>query len=220
MRLIQVAVLSAAVFFSSGVSASPEHPQPGKEYVLLKNRQSVPDSAKTEVVEFFMYHCPACNFFEPALANWVKTREDAILFRRVHLPHNPENDPEARLFLTLDALQMENALHDKVMHTWHVERRRLASDADNIAWAAANGIDTQKFKSVYESFSINTKLRSLPRYVEAYGVDSTPTIVIDGRYLTNPSMVRAANPGIADQNLGAAWLTVVDTLVARAKKEK
>jgi thiol:disulfide interchange protein DsbA len=220
MRAMKL-VLLALFFLGAGASASPDLPQAGKEYVVLNNPQQVPDSpSKTEVIEFFMYHCPACNAFEPTLSGWVAARDPGILFRRVHIPHAAENDPEAHLFLALDAMQKEVALHDKVMRTWHVERHRLATDADNAEWAVKNGIDRQQFRSYYDSFSVQAKLRSLPRYVSAYGVESTPTIVIGGRYLTNPAMVAAANRDIPSQNVGAATLKVMDALLALARKDK
>jgi thiol:disulfide interchange protein DsbA len=220
MRVTKLLFL-ALFFILNFASASPANPEPGKEYVLLNNRQPVPaNDTKIEVIEFFMYHCPACNAFEPVLVNWVASRDGVIAFRRVHIPHTAENDPEAHLFLALDAMQLEGAMHEKVMRTWHVERHRLTSDADNVEWAEKNGIDRQKFRSYYDSFSVTAKLRNLTRYVSAYGVDSTPAIVIDGRYLTNPSMVAAANRDMPAQDVGAATLKVLDALMALARKDK
>jgi thiol:disulfide interchange protein DsbA len=220
---MKIARLFAAALFAlaATANAAPDNPRPGREYEVLPNPQPVAAAgAKIEVIEFFMYHCPACNAFEPALSDWVKRRSDTVLFRRIHLPHAAENDPEAHLFLTLDAMQLENAMHDKVMRTWHVERRRLKSDADNLDWAANNGLNPQQFRSVYDSFSVSTRLRSLPRLTAAYGVNSTPTLIVNGKYLTNPSMIAQANPGIPDQNVGAATLAVIDALIEKARKDK
>ena len=47
---------------------------------------------------------------------------------------------------------------------------------------------------------------------------TSPTIIVNGRYLTNPSMVDAANPGIPRQQLTAATLQVLDALVAQSRK--
>jgi thiol:disulfide interchange protein DsbA len=220
VRLLKYLLLTSVLL--SGVAvASPDNPQPGKEYISIGNPQpAVAQPNKVELIEFFMYHCPACNAFEPSLNSWLKGRDATVSFRRVHIPHAAVNDPEAHLFLTLEAMQLEGAMHEKVMHTWHVERHRLASDADNTDWAANNGIDRQKFRGVYDSFSVNAKLRNLSRYVGNYGVDSTPTLVIDGRYLTNPAMVAAANPGLRDQDVGAATLKVIDVLIAQARQQK
>jgi thiol:disulfide interchange protein DsbA len=221
MRALKFLLL-VGIFGAGAAVASPDNPVPGREFVELKDPQPVTAAApgKIEVIEFFMYHCPACNALEPTLKSWVPTREGAVSFRRVHIPHAEKNDPEAHLFLALDAMQLEGALHDKVMHTWHVERRRLLSDADNAQWAAANGIDQQKFHAFYDSFSVTAKLRNLTRYVNGYGVDSTPTLVIDGRYLTTPAMIGEANPELTGQTIGPATMKVVDALIERARKQK
>jgi thiol:disulfide interchange protein DsbA len=51
-----------------------------------------------------------------------------------------------------------------------------------------------------------------------YEVNSTPTLIVNGRYLTNPSMVDAANPGIPRPQLDQATLQVLDALVAQSRK--
>jgi thiol:disulfide interchange protein DsbA len=220
MKILRTFAL--ALFALSGLaSASPDNPQAGREYAVLANPQPATGNGRqVEVIEFFMYHCPGCNQFEPFLNPWAKQKGDAIAFRRIHIPHTPDRDPEAHLFLTLDAMQLEGAMHDQVMHTWHVERKRLKSDADNIGWAVGHGIDRNKFMSVYDSFSVNVKLKNLTRLVNGYGVESTPTIVVAGRYLTNPSMVYDANPGMPDASVGPATLAVIDALIEKARKEQ
>lgn len=165
-----------------------------------------------------MYHCPACNALEPALNDWVKKQGDNIVFRRVHVPHTGASDPEAHLFLTLDALKMEDALHAKVMNTWHVERRRLKDDADNLDWALKNGIDKAQFLEAYNSFSVVTRLRNGGRMATNYQVEGTPTLIVNGRFLTTPSMVDASNPGIPRESVNAATLQVVDALIAASRK--
>jgi thiol:disulfide interchange protein DsbA len=216
--LIAAFVLGLA---STTVFASPDMPKDGAEYLTLKSPQPTQTTGKkVEVIEFFMYHCPACNMFEPLISAWVAKNADTVSFRRIHIPHTADNDPEAHLFLTLDAMKLEDQLHEKVMRTWHVDHQRLKSDADNIEWAVKNGIDKEKFLSFYNGFSMPIKMKNLPRMVSSYGVQSTPTIVVDGRFLTNPSMVFEANKGMPDTQVGQATFKVIDALVATAAKDK
>ncbi|MGK5013563.1 thiol:disulfide interchange protein DsbA/DsbL [Janthinobacterium sp. MDB2-8] len=220
MRLHHV-ILACASFAAASAFASPQAPVPGADYLLLATPQPVQAApGKVEVIEFFMYHCPACNALEPSLARWVRENAATVSFRRIHLPHTPANDPEAHLFLTLEALKKEEALHAQVMHTWHVERKRLASDRDNLDWALKNGLDKAAFEGAYQSFGVQTKLKNLPRLAAAYQVDSTPTLIVGGRYLTNPAMVAGANPGLPRQDVEQATLQLVQALVAKAKLAK
>lgn len=220
-RTFLTAAVTAAVaaMFAGTAFATPTAPKSGAEYTTLKTPQPVQaEGKKVEVIEFFMYHCPACYALEPAMLDWVKKQGDNISFRRIHLPLTGEKDPETHLFLTLEAMKLESQLHAKVLQTWHVERKRLQSDDANIEWAVKNGIDKEKFLAVYNSFAINNRLKNAGRVASSYEVNSTPTIIVNGRFMTNPSMVDAANPGIPRQQLTAATLQVLDALVAQSRK--
>ncbi|PXX38725.1 thiol:disulfide interchange protein DsbA/DsbL [Undibacterium pigrum] len=218
MRFLRLLLITLG-FVSATALASPASPKEGADFISLKNPQATQATGKKiEVIEFFMYHCPACNMLEPVVNEWVKKQGDNIVFRRIHLPLTGEKDPEAHLFLTLEAMNLEASLHAKVLATWHVERNRLSSDDDNIAWAVKNGIDKAKFLSFYNSFSVISKLKSLGKLVATYQVDSTPTFVVDGRFLTNPSMIGSANASIPREQLGQATMQLLDSLLVKSKK--
>lgn len=225
MRTLSLAVRSfvftSLLVAASVTVASPTSPVEGAEYKTLGNPLPVSTTGKKiEVIEFFMYHCPACNVLEPQLLEWVKKQGSKIVFIRIHLPHRGEDDPEAHLFLTLQALQLEGKLHARILRSWHVDHKQLLTDQDNIDWAVANGIDKTKFSETYTSFSVVTKLRGLLRVAENYRVDSTPTLVIDGRYLTGPGMVQETNQALAPNELDKSLLQVADVLVDKARAAK
>jgi protein dithiol oxidoreductase (disulfide-forming) len=218
--VLAMSLALAAAVAALPASASPAVPRDGAEYRTLASPVTPQaQGKKVEVVEFFMYHCPACNMLEPGLAAWVKKQGDAIQFRRIHVPHTGAADPEAHLFLTLEALKLDESMHGKVLNTWHVERKRLKSDEDNLAWAVQNGIDKAQFQAAYTSFGVLTRLRNLEKLVGSYRVDGTPTVVINGRYLTSPSMVSESNPSLPRPSVEAAAFQVMDALVLKAQQE-
>ncbi len=219
MRATGLFAAFAIIFAAPLAHATPDAPRVNAEYSMLKAAQPVQASGKKiEVIEFFMYHCPACNALEPELVEWIKQHADTVAFRRVHLPHVEGDDPEAHLFLALDAMKLEDELHAKVMRTWHVDHQRLKSESDNVEWAVKNGVDKEKFLAMYNSFSVQTKVRGLARYTGNYGVNGTPTLVVDGRYMTSPSMVYEANKYLTNTTVGKATMQVLDALVATAAK--
>jgi thiol:disulfide interchange protein DsbA len=220
MRSLRFALLAASLVASTAF-ASPTDPKNGVEYVTLAQPQPVQAAGKkVEVIEFFMYHCPHCNALEPQFEQWVKKQGDNIVLKRVHLPFTGPNDPEAHLYLTLEALGKVDEMHAKVFKAVHVDRIRLNQDAAIIDWVSKNGIDRATFTNAWNSFGVMTKLRRLPQIVDAYKVDGVPTVVIDGKYQTSPATVYNSVKTTNEPQLFQATLQVMDALVAKAAKTK
>ncbi len=72
------------------------------------------------------------------------------------------------------------------------------------------GIDVNKFKAAYNSFSGSVEMNKLAKMVQDYQVDGVPMFIINGKYVTAPSMV-----GKEDGTV----LTVVDQLIAKERKK-
>ena len=220
MRSLRFALVAAALV-AGFANASPTNPSNGVEYTTLATPQPTQTvGKKVEVVEFFAYHCPACNALEPTLNAWIKKQGDNIVVRRIHYPFQGPLDPEARLFLTLEAMGKLDEYHQRVFRAVHVERKRLLRDEDIIAWANSNGLNKATFMQAWNSFGVTTKLRRLAQQVQAYKVGGTPTIIIDGKYVTSPDLVADANRIDAPAPVMQATTQVLDALVARAAAGK
>jgi thiol:disulfide interchange protein DsbA len=217
MRLLR---LAAACLLASAVStafASPANPQNGVDYTTLAQPQPVQAAGKkVEVIEFFMYHCPVCNGLEAGFEEWVKKQGDRIQVRRIHMPYTGANDPEAHLYLTLEALGHLDDMHAKVFNAVHQQRIRLNQDAAIIDWVSKNGIDRAAFLNAWNSFGVQVKLHQLEKVIAAYKVESVPTIVVDGRYVTSPSMAHDSIKTNNPQEMFQATLQIADGLVAKA----
>lgn len=216
MRYLSLALIATAL--AGGIAtASPTDPKNGAEFTTLATPQ--PTQAvgkKVEVIEFFAYHCGACNAFEPTLVAWAKKQGDNIVMRRIPLPFQGPADPEARLFLTLEAMGQLDAYHHRVFRAVHVERIRLMKDDDIIAWATANGLDKTRFMEAWNSFGVQTRLKRLVQLADAYKIAGTPTVVIDGRFVVSPDAVRQANKIQDVGQLMTATSQVLDALVQRS----
>lgn len=220
MRSLRFALL-AATFAVGTAFASPTDPKNGVEYITLAQPQAVQATGKkVEVIEFFMYHCPHCNALEPQFEQWVKKQGDNIVLRRVHIPSQGASDPEAHLYLTLEALGKVEQMHAKVFKAVHQDRVRLIKDDAIVDWVSKNGIDRATFLNAWNSFGVMTKLRQQGKLVEAYKVEGAPTIVIDGKYQTSPAIVYNSVKSNNEPQLFQATLQVMDALVAKAAKTK
>ena len=222
MRLLR---LAAACLLATAVSvpafASPANPQNGLDYVTLAQPQPVQATGKkVEVIEFFMYHCPVCNGLEPGFEEWVRKQGDRIQVRRIHMPYTGAADPEAHLFLTLEALGKLDQMHARVFNAVHQQHIRLNKDDAIIEWVAKNGIDRAAFLNAWNSFGVSIKLRQLDKVIAAYKIDSVPTLVIDGRFVTSPGQVHESTKTNNPQEMFQGALQIADALVAKALQSK
>ena len=221
LRLAAAACLLVTAATAAPAFASPANPQNGIDYTTLAQPQPVQAvGKKVEVIEFFMYHCPVCNGLEPGFEEWVKKQGDRIQVRRIHMPFTGPNDPEAHLFVTLEALGKLDEMHGKVFNAVHQQRIRLNKDDAIIDWVSKNGIDRATFLNAWNSFGVQARMRQLGRLIGTYGVESVPTLVIDGRFMTSPSMANASLKTNNPQELFKATLQVADSLVAKAAASK
>lgn len=220
MRSLRFALI-AATLAASTAFASPTAPVNGADYITLAQPQPVQATGKkVEVIEFFAYHCPACNMLEPSLNQWIKKQGDTIVMRRIHLPFQGPADPEAHLFLTLEAMGKLEEYHPRVFQAVHVQRQRLMKDDAIIEWAAKNGLDRAKFMEAWNSFGVTSKLRRLQTLSSNYKVTGTPTIIIDGKYVVSPSQVGESNKINGIEPTMQATMQVMDALVKKAAATK
>lgn len=220
MRLIQQFVLALSLGFVAMTAGATPNPVNGVHYRTLQQPQPTDSGGKVEVLEFFWYACPHCNSFEPALNEWVKKQGNNIVFKRVPVKYRDSFVPQQRLYYTLEEMGKLDQLHGKIFEAIHVGRQTLDTDESVINFIEKNGIDKNKFLSIYKSFGINTKINRALQLQDAYNVDGVPMIAIDGRYVTAPSIVGSSMGRQPEKVLEQATLQVMSALVAKAAKEK
>ena len=209
------------VAVAATVHASPQAPANGTDYKTLDKAQTTDaPTGKVEVTEFFWYSCPHCFALDPSLIEWVKKQGNAISFKRVPVAFRPSFVPQQKLYYTLEAMGRLGDLHPKVFHAIHVERKPLDTDAAITDYMVSQGMDKAKFLEVYNSFGVQTKVKRASQLQEAYKIDGVPTLAIDGRYLTSPSIVGANMGNQPEPALQAASLQVASWLVEKAAKEQ
>ncbi len=217
MRLLRLLrpLLATVAFVAAASGASAADFQNGVDFTTLDTPVRPDTGKKVEVLEVFMYHCPHCNALDPALADWVKKQGDKIVFRRMHMGE----DAQAHAFFTLDAMNaLGNGLHEKIFHAIHVDHNRLNSDAALLEFVGKNGVDKAKYQEVFNSFTVQTKMKRAVQLANQYKLDSAPSLVIDGHYTTSPAQ---AGHGLNSAPAAhAVMFQVMDTLVAKAAAER
>jgi thiol:disulfide interchange protein DsbA len=221
MKFIKHMLAAASlVALAASAYATPQAPANGTDYKTLEKAQTTDAVGKVEVTEFFWYSCPHCAALEPTLAEWVKKQGNAISFKRVPVAFRPSFLPQQKLYYALETMGRLGDLHPKVFNAIHAERKMLDTDAAITDFIVAQGVDKAKFLDVYNSFGVQTKAKRASQLQEAYKIDGVPTLAIDGRYMTSPSIVGVAMGNQPEPVLHTAALQVASWLVEKAAKEQ
>ena len=199
----------ALISLSGIAAAQAQKYEEGLDYRVLLVAQPVETKGKVEVIEFFWYGCPHCYDFDPDLMAWVKRQPKDVVFRRVPVAFRDDFLPHSQLFYTLQAMGKSN-LDIKVMDTIHHSNNHLLTESEIADWAVAQGLDRNTFLTTYHSFAVVSKVRAAKQLAEAYRIDGVPTVVIQGKYVTSPSIAGTK----------AKALLVMDYLVEKVRKDK
>ena len=199
----------ALISLSGIAAAQAQKYEEGLDYRVLPVAQPVETKGKVEVIEFFWYGCPHCYDFDPDLMAWVKRQPKDVVFRRVPVAFRDDFLPHSQLFYTLQVMGKSN-LDIKVMDTIHHSNNHLLTESEIADWAVTQGLDRNTFLTTYHSFAVVSKVRAAKQLAEAYRIDGVPTVVIQGKYVTSPSIAGTK----------AKALLVMDYLVEKVRKDK
>lgn len=138
------------------------------------------------VMEFFWYGCPHCNRFAPMIEEWKEQdHPDDVAFRHVPAVLSASWEVHARAFYAAKVMGVLEQFHRPMFRAIHDEGRPMESAAEIGEFASSLGIDGERFVSTMNSFAVDTKIRQAKNLQRAYGVSGTPSVVIDGRYVTS-----------------------------------
>jgi protein dithiol oxidoreductase (disulfide-forming) len=179
----------AALLLVGSVACSADFKE-GEHYKALKPAQATSVApGKVEVVEVFWYACGHCYLIEPTLESWVKKGKPAnVEFVRVPAMWNDLLKTHARVFYTAELLGKLPALHGEIYREINVRGNRLDTPAKIEAFFTSKGVSKQEFQKAFSSFAVETKLSRAADLNRRYRITSTPTVVVNGKYVTDVSM--------------------------------
>jgi thiol:disulfide interchange protein DsbA len=171
----------------------------GKNYFVIQPAQPTSHPGKIEVTEVFSYACPACNAFHTTVDQIAKSLPSDAVMNYLAASFRPdENWPVyQRAFYAAQALGVVEKTHDALFDaTWKTGETATynldtGKPKPKAAWPtiedlakfyAKYGVDPKEFVGIANSFTINTKMKRADDLMKAYGVDSTPTMIINGKY--------------------------------------
>jgi thiol:disulfide interchange protein DsbA len=202
-------VAAADAAAAAALQAASQGPAPvaGEDYIEMQGGQPFdPLAGKVEVVEVFGYVCPACASFQPLVSAWKRKLPADVRFTYVPALFGGIWDRYARAYYTSESMGLVDKTHDDLYNAIHIQQtlkgeRGQDSDQDIAAFYARHGADPQQFISTMASFSVDAKLNKAKQFAMRSGIDSTPSVVINGKYRVKgksfEDMLRIANQLIA-----------------------
>ena len=203
-----IACALAPLVFFTGISAAQQPVRAEIEYRVIKP-QPVSVANGIEVIDFFWYGCPHCHNLQPALERWISRKPADVTVRRIPAILRDSWAPHARIYYTLEALGEVERLHQRVYHGYHVEELSMSKPEVMSEWAVRNGIARERWDEAYNSVAVQRKVEEAAKLSRAYSIAGTPSLVVNGRYLTSSSMSESLN-GV---------IVIVDELVQKVRSE-
>lgn len=177
--------------------------RPNEDFVATKTqsrtevRNKTPEAVVVTLEEFGDYQCPPCGELHPSLKKLKQEFGSNLNFVFRNLPLTTLHKNALAAAQAAEAARMQNRFWE--MHDLLYENQDLWKDDINpksIFWkfAADLGLDTGRFMRDMDDKQVNLRIDADRSAAAELGIDSTPTLLINGRMLrpevTNPDGIR------------------------------
>jgi thiol:disulfide interchange protein DsbA len=184
-RFLAAALLLAGLFAVPAAfaadGAAPKW-QAGEDYQVIDPPVPVATPGKVEVLEVFSYACPHCAHFQPYAEKLKASLPANAQFSLLPADFQERWVMFARGFYAAQALGLVEKTHQALFDALWRDNLPIASLDQQADFYAQNGADKNNFLSTAQSFVIEGDLAQIRQKEAAYGVDSTPTLIINGKY--------------------------------------
>jgi thiol:disulfide interchange protein DsbA len=203
MKLLNYAALAAVLAFCvcAPVRAAPVWTEGVNYFLIVPPHPTALPAGKVEVTEVFSYACPACNLFVPTMHKLKTGLPPNAVLDFLPASFNPSEDwPMFQLaYITAQTLGVADQTHDAMFNAvWQsgelavidpgsrAIKSRLPTIEDAAKFYKAQaGVPIDKFLAASKSFAVDVKVRTTEGLIQAYKVDRTPTIIVNGKYRLN-----------------------------------
>lgn len=188
IKLVKAGLLALLLPLAGNVAAATY--EEGVHYEVVSERAS----RKPEVKEFFSFYCPACNNYEPLLAEVKPQLDKDVKFKKSHVDFVGTRDEDnqkmiSQALATAEVLPQKDALISAMFNHIHGKRAKFNELADIKDVFVAQGVDGDKFDKLYKSFSVRTMASKMKRDQDYYknkgALRGVPTFIVNGKYKLN-----------------------------------
>lgn len=189
-------------------------PKQGVDYDVLPSPQPTFGTGKIEVAEVFSYRCIHCAEFQPKVNAWKKSAPADVRWEYVPGVFGGTWDTFARAYFAAQIMGVQARTHDNVFKGVFVDETAGKGTLEDIAAMYGKwGINPATFLSTMNSFGVTAKLNRAKQFALRTGVQSTPTIIVNGKYRVNVTPQRGFDGMLATTN----WLIAQERAALKAR---
>lgn len=197
--------LAALAIAATSAFAAPTQFSEGTDYTVLANPENIAGNVIV-VREFFWYGCPHCYKLEPHMQKWAKTRASDVAFFQTPAAMNPVWENNARGFYAVQEMGALDKTHELLFDAIHKDGKKLFDQKSLADWYGTQGLDKDKFNSLYNSFGVTTKIERSKAGAARYQLSGVPAVVVQGKYVVTGEDAKVPQ--------------VVDFLINKVRNEK
>jgi thiol:disulfide interchange protein DsbA len=165
-----------------------------------------------EVTEVFSYACPACNLFQSTMHKLKASLPPNAVLDYIPASFNPAEDwPMFQLaYFTAQTLGIADQTHDAMFNAvWQggslailepgsqgIKSHLPTIEDAATFYKAQAGVPIDKFLATAKSFTVDSKVRAAEEMIRRFGVDRTPTLIVNGKYRVNTESAGGADQAV------------------------
>ena len=175
-------IAAGLLFALLAVPAHAAEFEEGTHYSTL-NREA---SSEPEVIEFFSYACGGCNSFQQYMNRLEEAAGDKLEITYMPVGFGrPDFEINQEMFYVMQAYGKVDELHDDVYRRIHVDHKSIRSKGAAREFLAQHGISEEDYDKAAKSFAIQVRIKRANQLTRDMQVSSTPTVVVNNRYVVN-----------------------------------
>ena len=209
--MIQKVILALSLLLGSQLAmAQQDKYQEGVHYFNIDQVPAETGSDIVEVTEIFSYACSHCNTIDPYIQAWSKTKPDNVKLNRIAVVFGRKAwELMARGYIAAEMMGIVEESHIAMMDAIWKQGKQFRSKEELANFYMGFGVEKAAFLAHFDSFALDSQLRKSQRDVQLFGINGTPSLVVNRKYRVTSSK---------DVSSFDAMLDVVDFLVAKETK--
>jgi thiol:disulfide interchange protein DsbA len=152
-------------------AAAPKWVEGRNYFPIVPVRPTGLPAGKVQVTEVFSYACPACNQFQPYMRKLERSVPANAVINFIPASFNPAE----AVWTTGELATTDPSTGGLKAHMPTIE------DAARF-YEKHTGVPAAKFVATSKSFGVDSQVRIDEEAIKQFGVDRTPTIVVNGKY--------------------------------------